>query len=304
MSREGRADQAGGLEGTTRSSTTYGPRSLQDELVGLMSAASQRVWVKVPWWKHRDTPGPALIFQELVAAAGRGCDVRVLLRPEASNSATLAALNKARVAVQALRYLHEKELLADTELLVHSANFTRPELHRNQNAGYRITRPQDIEAAEAAFELFWQAAAGTVAVGEEQWLPASTLLPAELFPFFADTPRLNPMQAMALPVVLATGGHVVLGGQNWRRQDAGRGGGGVAGDPGGRSQGRLADPRSLAGWRAERQVPGLADPWGAGSQTHRRGTDRHPRVAPRAAVGGHHREVRVGLPQDLGPSPD
>jgi hypothetical protein len=36
--------------GPTRSSTTYGPRSLQDELVGLMSAASQRLWVKVPWW--------------------------------------------------------------------------------------------------------------------------------------------------------------------------------------------------------------------------------------------------------------
>jgi superfamily II DNA/RNA helicase len=176
-----------------------------------MSAASQRVWVKVPWWKHRDTPGPAQIFQALVAAAGRGCDVRVLLRPEASNSATLAALNKARVAVQALRYLHEKELLADAELLVHSANFTRPELHRNQNAGYRITQSQDIQAAEAAFELFWQAAAGTVAAGKEQWLPAFKLLPPELLPFFADTPRLNPMQARALPVVLTTGGHVVLG---------------------------------------------------------------------------------------------
>jgi hypothetical protein len=77
---------------------------LQDELVGLMNAASQRVWIKVPWWKHRDTPGPAEIFQKLVAAAERGCDVQVLLRPEASNSATLTALNKARVAVQALRY--------------------------------------------------------------------------------------------------------------------------------------------------------------------------------------------------------
>jgi hypothetical protein len=105
MSQDDRVDQVVGLEGTTRSSTTYGPRSLKDELVGLMTAAAQRVWVKVPWWKHRDTPGPAQIFRELVAAAERGCDVRVLLRPEASNSATLAALNKAHVAVQALRYL-------------------------------------------------------------------------------------------------------------------------------------------------------------------------------------------------------
>jgi hypothetical protein len=45
-------------------------------------------------------PGPARIFQELVAAAGRGCEVRVLLRPEASNSATLAALNKDRLTLE------------------------------------------------------------------------------------------------------------------------------------------------------------------------------------------------------------
>jgi helicase len=205
------SDRVSDLAGSTRSSTTYGPRALQDELIGLIGAASQRVWVKVPWWKHRDTPGPARIFKELVAAARRGCEIRVLMRPEASNSATLAALNKDQVPVQALRYLHEKELLADTELLVHSANFIRTELHRNENAGYRITRAEDIEAAEAAFELFWRAAAGQVAAGEEQWLHPSKLLPAELLPFFADIPRLNPMQAMALPVVLSTSGHVVVG---------------------------------------------------------------------------------------------
>jgi phosphatidylserine/phosphatidylglycerophosphate/cardiolipin synthase-like enzyme len=164
----------------------------------LIGSASRRIWVKVPRWKYRDTPGPAQLFKELVAAARRGCDVRVLLRPEASNSLTLAALNRERVSVQALRYLHEKELLADAELLVHSANFTRQELHRNENAGYRITRSEDIQAAEEAFDLFWKAAAGKVAVGEGQWIQASTLLPRELLPFFADTPKLNPMQAMAL----------------------------------------------------------------------------------------------------------
>ena len=190
--------------------TTDGPRSLQDELSRLMGSASRRIWLRVPWWTHRETPGPAQLFRELIAAARRGCEVRVLLRPGAGNSATLAALDQEGVAVQALPGLHEKELLADDDLLVHSANFTRAELHRDGNAGYRITHAEDVQAAEEAFELLWRAAAGDVAIGQERWAQASTLLPRELLPFFADTPRLNPMQAMALPVVLGTNGHVVV----------------------------------------------------------------------------------------------
>jgi helicase len=150
-----------------------------------------------------------LLFDAVAAAAGRGCEVRVLIRNEPPNAGAINALTSAGVQVRCLRYLHEKELVADDRLIFFSSNFTRQELHRNQNAGYEILPNEDLHAAVHAFNDFWHLSDVDATQGEEAWTAAAKVVPAELLAYL-QRDRLNPLQARALPVVLSTHGHILV----------------------------------------------------------------------------------------------
>ena len=84
-------------------------------------------------------------------AQRRGLDVRVLCRPEASNDAVLRQLRQSGVTIVGVRYIHEKEVLADDVAESHSMNFTDREIERNQNSGFVFDAPDIVGATEAGF---------------------------------------------------------------------------------------------------------------------------------------------------------
>lgn len=193
---------------TTRHSTHGSPGGLTEHLAQQFALARSELWLKVPWI---DAAAPEVqpLFRAVVDARARGVDVRVVLRPEASNRVALQRFELSGVPVHPSRYLHEKEVLIDDRLITFSANFTKQELTRNINSSYEIDNEDDIEAAVEAFAVLWETDPTVAAAGEEIWTDAATVVPAELQVCLGRT-RLNPLQAKALPVVFGSTGSIVV----------------------------------------------------------------------------------------------
>ena len=190
-----------------RVSTYDGGNSLYDMLLELVTGAQRRVWIKTPWW---DTSAPARRLTEaVVAAKARGVDVLLLCRPEASNDAVLRELRRAEIRIVAVRYIHEKELIADDVAVTHSMNFTRTEIERNQNSGSVFDTAEEIEDLEAGFRVLLENREA-VGVGQEEWTPSSVLIPPDFQKFLTRYDRLNPLQSKAVPVVMSSPGHVMV----------------------------------------------------------------------------------------------
>ncbi|WP_137875462.1 DEAD/DEAH box helicase [Rhodococcus sp. Q] len=181
--------------------------SLHGKLLEMISGARHRVWIKIPWW---DTSIPArALLDAVIDAKRRGVDVLVLGRPEASNDAVHRELRAAGVELVAVRYIHEKELIADDEAITHSMNFTRTEMERNENSGNRFTRPEEIESLEAGFRMLVDNRAAA-SLGDEEWTASDKIIPPTLQKFLTRYDRLNPLQSKAVPAVLSTPGHVMV----------------------------------------------------------------------------------------------
>ncbi|KXP08706.1 DEAD/DEAH box helicase [Tsukamurella pseudospumae] len=180
---------------------------LHNKLIDMITTARLRVWIKVPWWdvstKARE------LLDAVTATARRDVDVLVLSRPEASNDAAHRELRQAGVRLVPVRYIHEKEVLADDIAMLHSMNFTATEIGRNQNSGTLIVQPDDIGALEIGFTSL-VANSQAVVVGDEDWTPTDRLVPEKLRPFMTRYSRLNPLQSKAVPAVLHTSGHVMV----------------------------------------------------------------------------------------------
>ncbi len=130
--------------------TTYdGGNSLYDTVLELITAAQRRVWIKIPWWDT--SPQARRLLDAVIAAKQRGVDVLVLCRPEASNDAVLRKLRRADISLTSVRYIHEKELIADDIAVTHSMNFTRTEIERNQNSGSVFDTPRGDRRPRSGF---------------------------------------------------------------------------------------------------------------------------------------------------------
>lgn len=188
--------------------TTYDDgNSLYDTVLELITAAQNRVWIKIPWWDT--SPQARRLLDAVIAAKQRGVDVLVLCRPEASNDAVLRKLRRADISLTSVRYIHEKELIADDVAVTHSMNFTRTEIERNQNSGSVFDTPEEIDDLEAGFRTLLDNREA-VSVGEEEWTPSSVLIPPDFQKFLTRYDRLNPLQSKAVPVVLSSPGHVMV----------------------------------------------------------------------------------------------
>ena len=200
MSDEGNPPGSDGRPSSRRS--TLDSADYRSALLEAISSASSRVWLKVPWI-HPPEGEPADLLGALRECVNRGVDVRVLLRPEASNTATLQNFSAWQVPHRVLRYLHEKELIVDDRFWFFSANFTPTDLIRNTNTLYEVNSRADIEGAEAAFEIQWRELESDAAAGEEEWTAADQIVPEELLDLLGGQ-RLNPLQSKALPVVFGS----------------------------------------------------------------------------------------------------
>ena len=180
---------------------------LFDTLLKLMHTASRRLWIKVAWW-DASAKGRQLA-DAAISARQRGIDVRVLCRPESSNDAILRDLRRAGIAIVGVRYIHEKEVLADDTAVSHSMNFTNKEIDRNQNSGLVFDSPDVVAATENGFLALIENR-DAASVGDEEWSPSSKLIPQELQKYLTRFDRLNPLQSKAVPAVLSTSGHVMV----------------------------------------------------------------------------------------------
>lgn len=181
--------------------------ALYSTILQLFDRSQRRLWVKVPWWDHTDSRGRAL-FDAAAAAAARGVDVRVVLRNDASGLPTIAALRRANIPVRPLRYLHEKELVADDSYLEHSMNFTGAELARNTQVGH--LHSESGQAAATLFAAQWdQLTASDQQRGEACTTRMTTVVPDDIARLL-EHQDLNPFQADVVPAVLAATGHTVV----------------------------------------------------------------------------------------------
>jgi len=180
---------------------------LVETLLKLMAAASQRVWIKVPWWDA--SPKGRQLLEAAVAAKHRGVEVKVLARPETSNDPVLRELRNASIDVVGIRYLHEKELLTDDVVVSHSMNFTNKEIVRNQNSGFVFDDSAVVSASESGFITLIENRQAA-SLGEEEWTPTVNLIPAELGKYLDTFDKLNPLQSKAVPAVLSAAGHVMV----------------------------------------------------------------------------------------------
>lgn len=176
-------------------------------LLELIRSASERVWIKVPWWDT--SPAARELAEAIIAAKKRGVDVLVLCRPESSNDAILRDLRRAGIKLAGVRFIHEKELLADASAVVHSMNFTSKEIERNQNSGFLHRDSTLVEALEAGFTTLIDNQKAS-AVGDEGWTRTDKLIPPELRKYLDRHENLNPLQSRAVPTTLSTAGHVMV----------------------------------------------------------------------------------------------
>jgi replicative superfamily II helicase len=180
--------------------------ALYRSLVDCFATAQQRLWIKVPWWDT--SPAASRLIDEAIAARRRGVDVVVVSRRVQSNAAAHGRLRDAEIQVVEVSNLHEKVVIADDQVLSHSANFARKELEVNQNSGLSVTSGDAVDAFVAGFEKMRDDEA-TFVIGEEKWTPTSDLVPPELIRFI-NRDKLNPLQSKAVPPVLSTRGHIMV----------------------------------------------------------------------------------------------
>ncbi|MFM9377285.1 DEAD/DEAH box helicase [Gordonia sp. VNK21] len=180
---------------------------LYDGLRRSFKDAQRRLWITVPWW---DTSEPAsILLHDVITAQRRGVDVRVIARTDPNNDAALARLRDASIEVVRIRNVHDKYVLFDDAVAVQSSNFTRKELRVNENSGLFISDAGTVSTYEAMFEQL-VANRAALAIGQEEWTPAESLIPPELTKYLDRFERLNPLQSKAVPAVLSTAGHTMV----------------------------------------------------------------------------------------------
>src|SRR5207249_11119056 len=104
------------MSGATRR-TTHDATTFERYLEGAIDCAEERAWLKVPWFASEHQAAKPILRALIKAARDRKLDVRVIVRPEASNTVTMQSLAGARIPTRTQRYLHEKELLIDDRLI-------------------------------------------------------------------------------------------------------------------------------------------------------------------------------------------
>lgn len=177
-------------------------------LLELVGTAQRRVWLKIPWWDVRVAEARQ-VLDGLIAAQQRGVDVRVIMRPDRECEAAIKALRTASVVVKLRRNEHAKELLADDRHLFLSMNLTRKEILVNHQVGTVTAEPAQVAQHALLLDQDFAQDQVQASAGEALWREAAGVVPAELLPLLPYT-KLNPLQSMAVPVVLDTDRHLLV----------------------------------------------------------------------------------------------
>jgi phosphatidylserine/phosphatidylglycerophosphate/cardiolipin synthase-like enzyme len=126
-------------------------------LAGRLAAVAHRALITVPY-VHTHVPAVRVLLDALVAARGRGADVRLLLGavPDPVDAAALTPLIEARV-MDPLRCTtgHAKGVVADAAALVCSANWSGAGLGANRESAQLLDDPRAADWFAAALDRDW-----------------------------------------------------------------------------------------------------------------------------------------------------
>jgi phosphatidylserine/phosphatidylglycerophosphate/cardiolipin synthase-like enzyme len=135
-------------------------------LLAAIGSARRRVEVTVPY-VHPGGGRVAALIDALAAAAGRGCAVRLLLGadPAAARGATAAELAAGGVEARVMDPLrsttgHAKGVVADSTVILGSANWSTSGLDGNSEACIRLADADAAAYFAAALDRDWEVAAG------------------------------------------------------------------------------------------------------------------------------------------------
>ena len=182
--------------------------AITSQILDLIDGASQRVWLKVPWWDPQ-VPQARAILDAVIAAKKRGADVRVIIRADQESERVQRDLQSAGITWFSRRHEHGKELLADNTHLFFSMNFTRKEMHVNSQNGMIDNDPVKVAQHAQHLESEFRDASLDAELGEERYTPAAEIVPSELLPFLEHR-DLNPLQALAAPAILHGKKHTLV----------------------------------------------------------------------------------------------
>jgi len=102
-----------------------------EKILKICQEANQQLFIAMPWWSDDDIGRQ--IRQAVEAAARRGIEVRVQIRPDHSNRRTIQALKSCGVHVTALPQLHGKAVCSEQEHAHITLNFFNKDALKNIN---------------------------------------------------------------------------------------------------------------------------------------------------------------------------
>lgn len=104
------------------------------------------------------SPSPPPVFDQLLAAAGRGVQVRLLFRSDNLTGALVASLQDAGVRFRTLADLHAKFLVTDTTAMSGSANLTQASADRSSEVATFFSDPRSVYDLREVFFGYWRRA--------------------------------------------------------------------------------------------------------------------------------------------------
>jgi hypothetical protein len=102
-----------------------------EKILKICQEANQQLFIAMPWWSDDDIGRQ--IRQAVEAAARRGIEVRVQIRPDHSNRRTIQALKSCGAHVTALPQLHGKAVCSEPEHAHITLNFFNKDALKNIN---------------------------------------------------------------------------------------------------------------------------------------------------------------------------
>ncbi|MFT5141468.1 MAG: phosphatidylserine/phosphatidylglycerophosphate/cardiolipin synthase-like enzyme [Rhodothermales bacterium] len=104
------------------------------------------------------SPSPPPVFDHLLAAAGRGVDVRLLFRSDNLTGNLVRSLQRGGVRFRILADLHAKFLITDTTAMNGSANFTQASADRASEVATFFSNPTLVCDLRKVFNGYWHRA--------------------------------------------------------------------------------------------------------------------------------------------------
>lgn len=177
--------------------------------------AQKAIWIAVPWF-YTSTHNQWIesLIETLAKKRKEGLDVRLFIRPDVSNHATINKLQLAKVQIfskkQIIRHIHTKMILNEFKLLAMTANITDFDLYRNMNTGILTSSVDDVREARSDFQKLVEEE--ILKQAEFKDMSIDDVLPKDIADFFrGQYPKLNPVQSDVAPYVVQKAENLLIG---------------------------------------------------------------------------------------------